>query len=128
MAYSQFSLSHVATRVKRDSKRRLHPISGGGFTVANCEEPTGELVSQEWSGNEPDRHQRSSDDVHDEHLRVIVSRSLREDLANPDLLGDPAKGHIHQYDQAQTELHEPHQAPSPFGAVNTANRWVRRPP
>ena len=115
---SQFSLFRVATRAGWDSKRRLHPISGGGFTVANCEEPTGELVGQEWSGSQPDCHQRSTDDVHHEHLRVLVSRSPCEDIANPDLLGDQAKGHMHQQDQAQTELYEPHQAPSPFGTVN----------
>lgn len=34
VACSQFSLSPMATRVKWGSKRRLHPISGGGSTGA----------------------------------------------------------------------------------------------
>jgi|FLLY01.1.fsa_nt_gi hypothetical protein len=72
--------------------------------------------------------QRSTDDVQHEHLRALVSRSPRQDLPNPDLLGDQAEGHIRQHDQAQTELYEPRQAPSPFGTVNTSKRWVRRAP
>ena len=47
VACSQFSLPRVTTGVRWDPYGRLHPISGGGSTVANCEEPTGELVGQE---------------------------------------------------------------------------------
>ena len=88
----------------------------GGSTVVNCEGLTG----QEWSCNQPDCNQRSTDNVHHEDLWVFVSRSPREDLANPDLLGDQAIGHIHKDDQAHTGLYESHQAPSPSRAVNTS--------
>ena len=90
MLWSVRSCSCSVYRLEFDATRR------GGFTVANCEEPTGELVGQGWSGNQPDCHQRSTDDVHHEHLRVLVSRSPCEDIANPDLLGDQAKGHMRQ--------------------------------
>ena len=111
MAWSQFSWP--CTQLGSDGARR------GGSTVVNCEELTGELVGQEWAGNQPDCNQRSTDDVHHEDLWVFVFRSPREDLANPDLLGDQAIGHIYQDDQSHTGLYESHQAPSPSRTVKT---------